>query len=292
MRLGLSDSSRVMVLELGCDILKAFLTIFAIALGALLSPGSAYSDTTSSALPALCLGYDPEDNSWGARGIPAPSSVKSDCPRGQAYFGTAVNIGRIQSGDEVSTLGFCCPLPAGSLTEEHSYSAESCPEGSVATGARHGPVKSGSRKAPTYLLRCTKIATDRFVLGPRRGGARVVVAKEYFRDVFRQLFPAIAGDYTARLSWGSIPMSIRYGLGRMSLVSWVPEFCVGQPPGSVLVGKSGKECKDGSYRELRAKVVDGSGANVALEERECLAIDNLFSAKARCLREHPRPLER
>ena len=248
-------------------------------------PPVCYADDlpTVSTDPSLCVGYDPEQRTWGIKGHSQGGVIGPNCPSGQAFIGTRVSAGNIRTGEEVAIQGFCCPLPEGSLTEEHSFSSTICPEGSVATGTGPDEAKRENFASP-YLLRCTKLQLNRVRLGPPRNGARVATSEEFFKATIQGLFPTLLEENETLTAWDSLPMNLRYGLGRLSLNEWVPEFCVGVPPGSVLVGKTGKECRSRLFREILPAKGRVIGNSEETKPQECLAVDEIFSEHARCLR--------
>lgn len=238
---------------------------------------------TVSSDPSLCVGYDPEQRTWGIKGHSQGGVIGPNCPTGQAFMGTTLSGGKIRPGEQVPIQGFCCPLPEGSLTEEHSFSSTICPEGSVATGT--GPAESKEENfAEPYLLRCTKLRLDRFTLGPPQNGARVAASDEFFKATVQELFPTLIEENGRLTPWDSLPVNLRYGLGRLSLNEWLPEFCVGIPPGSLLVGKTGKGCRYRIFREILPANNSGIRSSKEAKTQECLAVDEIFSEHAHCVR--------
>lgn len=230
-----------------------------------------------------CIGYNPENGQWGLEGTITvdKSYAAMMCPAGYAFLATTLPPERFFPSGHGLRFGFCCPLPDGSLTTAHEYTAETCPDNTVATGYVESVEPAAGAETPSLGLRCTRIDQTKFSLGPLQSGAVVAVSRSYFRDFFRKLLPTVFGRAAVRVSWSAIPARIRYGLGRATLHEWYPEFCVGASPGSVLVSKLGTSCGAYSFRELQRTsdgIAGNQGSHVA-----CDAIDNLFSANAQCV---------
>ena len=227
---------------------------------------------------APCIGYDPQSDSWGSRGI-GEQLTPRNCPAGSAFVGTTMPRRRRKSERGSAVEGFCCPLPQGALIEQHSLHPTLCPDGAVATGALEVEEldPSSGEKATRFLLRCTTVNKIDFEILPPEEGRQVAVAKQYYRAASRKVLPQVFGNPELALNWNSIPVRIRYALGRVNYDFWVTEFCVGAPPGSLL-SASGSSCSEQQYRQLVRRHRDATQ-----DSTPCLAIDNLFSPNARCL---------
>lgn len=148
--------------------------------------------------------------------------------------------GNSRSGDRASGVtvrGCCCPMPADDiLSDVHIYAVdEACPPDSIVTG---GSVSHCSRNC---LMRCTKINTSRYKLGPVRKGV-------YWRRRGWVLMGGWGGAQS--IYWDEIPAAIRLAHGRVSREVWDGDGCASDPLGAPLVAKRGKLCDLFEFREI------------------------------------------
>lgn len=231
------------------------------------------AQTRSSALAEplqlpICLGWNPAAKRWG---MEAPSQQKPavECPPGYAYMLLGTPRASVKNADEILPRGSCCPLPAGALRDEHSWELGACPAGRVVTGGKLTGADPASRK-PKFRLRCTKVDEEKFLLIPSTQTIRIDSIHE-----LRTAFLSFLGSEPTPITHRSeIPVELRFGLGRAGRTSW-DGGCLGLPWGSVLSGVD-TDCRKTSFQELRG--ID----NRALESG-CRAVDDLYSADAKCV---------
>jgi hypothetical protein len=233
----------------------------------------------------ICSSWVEASKTFRTVGIFSISQEEDFCPAGMAYFSVNYPGNMSRPGNKVRIEGTCCPMPVGSLLDEHVFAGELCPSGYVATGARQqidslpDPSPDDSNFAErTWTnrriqeLRCTKIDKEKIVLGPVRPGANIG-----WEQSFRTFFDGY-------LNRPSIPIALRLGFGRTGAYSWQKQICVGQPWGSVLVGKQGKHCAKMLFSEFqpapKAKEPQQLFGSSAYEE--CLYLINPYSSSARC----------
>ena len=179
--------------------------------------------------PGVCVGFNPERNSFGQEYLA--------CPKGYSYQSVDDPAGKSGPAEHIGAASTCCPLPyADVLTEEHVFAEVSCPEEYIATGAK------GWESGPdgTKFMRCTKINTARYQLGPMTPG-------KYWGNGF-------AGwQGSDRVDWSEIPAGLRYSVGREAANKWDADGCVGYPWGSLLAKKTSKYCGGMYFRQLQFK---------------------------------------
>lgn len=219
----------------------AFLLLLLLATGS-----TAFAQETS---PALCLGYNPETKTWGQAGVsPYSFSEPTECPENYAMVGVRRPLGSYRSPKFTPIMGDCCPLPVGVLLPEKFLHSEQCPENSIVTGARFNPPFESCvgkdpgcmerwQKVETELI-CTKIDSTRYALAEVRAGIRWGMGYNFSEMTRPQLLRQ------------TLPAGLREGIGRFSRIGWRLEGCVGDPPGSFLVGRSGKRCHEFQFRTL------------------------------------------
>ena len=226
----------------------------------------------------FCSGFNPETKSWGLLVLQIePEGIH--CPKDAAFMATQTVFGVPNKTDRQRAIlgGNCCPLPPGSLTEEHVFASIACPEDHVVTGARVAPdsipADWNNLGKLSYQLRCTRIDTNRFILGPPAQTLRVDPV-EYSEETRSRVLFAEPAANTAR---ALIPAHLRYGLGRDSRTTWMGTFCVGYPWGAVLTEMGHRTCQGFGFRPLLLK----SGA--PLTEPKCRAVHSIYSEQATCI---------
>lgn len=244
-----------------------------------LIPLASFADTSVD----VCVGFDAERRNWG----PAGNSDSADgvCPHNHAFLGA--NPARPVSVANVAlspVYGVCCPLPAGVLLEQHVIAEVICPKNHVVSGTVHASgERSGKRtsSSDTHLLRCTAIDTSRYSLGPASEGARLELASSLWDDL-REMFANRGASPAKRIRWSKVPVAIRSAFGRVTRFAWLWEICLGDPPGALLIGRSGRFCSGMTFRELRT-VPSPAGVKPVRIFPDCRAIDDIFSEEARCV---------
>ena len=207
----------------------------------------------------ICTGYRPDFSFWDITDKP--------CPDGYGLY-SADDPGGPQlenDGSDVPIIGLCCRLPfADVLTDQHFYNVmDTCPENSVVTSATETTCGSSCG------MRCTRINTDKYKLGPPLKGV-------YWHRMWEVVHTGWGG--ADRIRWESIPAGIRYSVGRRKQYLWDVDGCVGYPFGSVLTGKKKKSCDSLYFREL----LYADGTPVPMFP-VCPKLDNPASPKAKCL---------
>ena len=237
----------------------------------------------------VCTGWVPSKQAFALVGINAADTAEDFCPAGSAYFSVVYPGNQRRPGAKVNVVGTCCPLPAHALLDDTVFVPEECPDGFVATGTRQniGRANPGAAASAEFSwadervqeLRCTKLDTERFVLTEPTGGRNIG-----WRRSFRTYFDS----YVLRTS---IPVSLRFGLGRFSQYSWNEDSCIGLPWGAVLVAKKSKYCDGMMFRSIKPR--EHSAAWTSTEElqtaarqldyQSCLRIEPMYGAQARCV---------
>lgn len=230
----------------------------------------------------ICTGFDPRIGQFGMIGA-WQNSAAGYCPDGYAFVGHELQGGPKRELEQIATRGDCCPLPAGALRNEHLFTVSRCPDGFVVTGGdtdagllqRH--VEGGDTRgwwALPHRIRCTRIDTERFALGPARRGWRVGWGRE--PTIGRMLFGL--PDSESLTTRGRIPEGLRYGIGRSGVTEWTQDHCIGYPFGALLVERvRGRECAGLIYRQLIDRRTGRPSAP------SCKTIDNPLSANPVCL---------
>lgn len=220
--------------------------------------------------PKVCLGYNALYKRWG----PLSSDEGADlhyCPDNYAFFGTVVPLGAQRAGRHISLLGYCCPLPAKDiLLEDHLEEYEQCPDGYVATGSQAWQCRSEECQ---MLMRCTKINSERYQLGPAKTG--------------------IAWGIRGRYPWKEkktikrveLPIAVRWGLTRRGKIDRANEGCVGDPIGSLLAAKTSKRCKGFYFRQLqfRGRAGDPPAGTAVRMYPDCRDITDELDPEGVCI---------
>ncbi len=267
--------------------------------GLLVAVNSAYGEgpTGLIALPnqSVCTGFDTEKKSWGLVGIAQIDEEESRCPSGYAFLAARNSAGPARPLANYDFRGTCCPLPPNSLTDQHLFVEEGCPDSYVATGLKQdlsdpaldGVAVPSMKKlsdqerlryfpyARKFSIRCTKIDSERFVLGHPDEGVSVGWYR-HLRTMFEK-----------RITRSHLPLELRYGLGRVGQYEWAQLFCVGQRPGAVLISKGRKACSEFKFRELlyRGAPGDPEAGTKALVYNRCLYLEDELGTEPRCIGE-------
>lgn len=168
----------------------------------------------------------------------------------------------------------CCRLPRDDIltAEEVIVPAHEmrCPPGTLYTG---GWLKTW--KSCPGCLRCTKVNTDRYELGAELSG-------EYFgRGMSR---PFLTSDRSRH----SLPLEVRYGVGRILSDDWDADGCISPDLDSALVSTSSEQCGETRFRALLERT-GGSLKRVQILPR-CRRLDNpLAPGSARCAESPTQP---
>lgn len=222
----------------------------------------------------VCNGYDPLQRTWGPKS--SEENLPALCPSGFAFLSVSDPLGPRRPPEKVYTEGYCCELPAGSLSTVESYTGEGCPDGSVATGAVVTPEYR-------YLLRCHAIEQAKFSLGPPVAGRTLSFAQEDLRDLLDQVLSRFGRAPMDPVTWEDLPIALRSGLGRRSKETWNWEICLGLPFPSVLVAKHGERCSEHEFRELRSRTTLENSVLSKTPVPDCRAIDESDPDHPRCV---------
>ena len=253
-----------------------FLVVFSLSVLSFCSAASA-----EELRPMVCSGYNFGNDSWEHTGEVPDRVFEDHCPKDFALLRVEWMTGANRGAPYLPIRGVCCPLPKGILTEEHSYVSEHCPEESVATGARTDEENAAFGNGPgdrwensVHLMRCTKINTKRFRLGPPAKTLRLGFQADFDHWFYSSTFT----------SMGRIPIALRYGLSREGRYTFSTGGCIGYPWGSLLTGKMHKYCGL-EFRSLEYAGQAGdppAGTPVKLYP-DCISLDDPLSPAPRCL---------
>lgn len=221
--------------------------------------------------PRPCVGYAPDSEIWGMGR--SEFFEKMFCAPGYAVMGISTPIvTNRELGLSILSGLDCCPLPDGVLTTASVFEEGRCPPDTVVTG--HYLIVPEGGSGSKDLLRCTKVDTRRYRLSTPLPG------KSWGR-VENTAAETILGARQIDRSRGQLPVSLRYGVGRISKTEWETNGCTGAEPGALFVGRSGTACGDLQFAEL---VHADRGQNKPVEVLpDCAAIDDIFSKTARCI---------
>ena len=238
--------------------------------------------------PKVCVGYNPETDTFGRIGAEDYPWQFGFCPHGYAMVATARVLKPDRVAKELPGAGDCCPLPEDALTDEHKIEVERCPDGYVVTGSMGFGIfnldectqnrrSAECDKLPylnTYYLRCTKINPGRYQLGPSASG----IDWGWNHNV--------SGRWVAHITRMQIPAGLRYAVGRISTMRWAVEGCIGDPIGSLFVEKVSRRCDGYKFSQLQYRGVSGdpAGGTPVQIFPDCTSIDDRLSRDPRCLR--------
>ena len=222
-----------------------------------------------------CVGAYPEGG-WGTRG-PIGDEREAHCPDGWAYM-TGVRVGGVRAGPaQVDLKGLCCPLPSGALLPEKVMVTERCPDGFVATGVSYdtsSAPEGAGWESFTHRMECTKLDSERFVLGPPTEGWEVSVDEPFFANLMGRLL----GRDPKNIAWSRLPASIRMGVNRAGMLRWDDTSCIGNPPGSLVVAKHGKGCAQFHFSQL----LDRRTGEAVRVLPECAGIPDPLASEPHC----------
>ncbi len=210
--------------------------------------GGAFDESGTG--PYVCTGTQIAGSRWGRVQL---------CPDGYAFQEVDDSMG--------FRLGTCCRLPrADILLKAYEYAKDACPSDSIVTGL------SSDRKAleaicPScdYVLRCTKINTAKFGLSkPTPGRYYGTGVSGFMRGLGIQR--------------NELPVAIRSGMGRVSLLNWDVDGCLGKSAGMLMVAAKGKRCDQVEFSTLQEKE---SKEDIVMFPR-CREMVDIFDATAGC----------
>jgi hypothetical protein len=207
------------------------------------------------------------------------------CPPQHALLGTAPRSGSDSPPRAVGLVGVCCQLPSSDiLTEEHLFTWDQCPSGYISTGVRLGKDGTCNRHRffrlfkftsceaeQGYQLRCSKVNTRRYQLGSANNG------QAWGNGTTRRFGVSV-------LRRSELPPAVRYGLMRREQSVLFSAGCVGTPIGSVLTGKSTKECSGLTFKQIEYRGIDSDpprGTAVQMYPN-CDSVINPFASEPEC----------
>ncbi len=229
--------------------------------------GRMFDGTRLAHGPKVCIGYNPLHRGsgsnlgkWNASGI--------NCPRGFAFYASSEGDRR---GPACSPLfAQCCPLPDEDiLLDEHEWTDAACKDGWVITGADN----NGSFECRSHI-RCTKIDSRRYTLGPSRDGVYWGAG----------LSSRNQGETVAV---SEIPEAIRYGIIRSGRSHVWVDGCLGKPFGSLLTTRGSNKCYEAKFRQLRYTGAPGDpppGTPVTMYP-SCRLLEDIFDGNTGCFLE-------
>ena len=224
----------------------------------------------------LCLGFDTRGQVIGPKF--ARSDSPGSCPADHAFIAIDTVTGRDRPVEDIPLIGYCCPLPEGSLHSETVSVIEHCPADFLATGSHldeHGKV----------FLDCTKLDVSRYSLAESNSGAALEPAVEFFPKLLAWVESWFSHPGARRIAWNEIPVAMRYGFSRRSETQWGWESCLGARFGSFLVGRKGVECYENSFAQLLLRSHATNVSSLVGYSPRCLAIDDVRSGSGKCLPE-------
>ena len=246
-----------------------------------------FSSYASAQSPSICIGYDPETESWGEIGENGFSRKGEMCPKGYAYLSQSRVGNPNRQGSLIPVFGACCKLPDDALIDFHEFVEEQCSPGFVATGGRTSLDSSEFEqckydntidcrelfRSNSHYFRCTQLNTNRYILGEE-------TPLKYWG------WPRHLSDLRQdRISKRDIPPALRFAIGRMGRFNWRPDGCIAWPPGSIVTRKSGRRCHLRFARQLQYRGIKGdpkAGTPVKVIP-ECSTISNRFDKDAYCV---------
>lgn len=239
------------------------------------SPSNVVTENTSLEQGSVCTGYNPEKKAWGWSGHSDGAWIK--CPPHAAFPGVAKPPDHLFA-KSILIFANCCPLPSPDiLTTEHITVEKQCPDGFIATGLEvRGCPKEDSGKKCIRSLRCTAINTSRYSLGAVHHGVHWGVSTA-------SSFP---WRERKRIRQDELPPAIRYGISRITRVEFSENGCVGDPVGSLFVGKTDTTCGGTLWRQLFHKREKGDPLNGTPVEMfpKCIRIENVLSTHLTCIK--------
>lgn len=184
--------------------------------------------------------------------------------------------GHARRADQYELTGQCCPLPPGTLLDEHVMASLRCPDGSVITGSEMDPPGSDKypRRVRSTRLRCTRVNPERASLAAETPGWRVGWGED---PLPRYLY---SDDNLPRLTSRSrLPVELRYGVGRASPTAFSDNICIGVPFGSLVTAADDKSCIAIKFRQL----IDRSTGKPYRYDPDCIALSDPLGPAPRCL---------
>lgn len=221
-------------------------------------------EITAGHTPQVCNSQIDASGSFGngpEECLPNHTFVNAEDISDSGWSGTAAGV---------QFSGICCALPSDDiLTKEHVYNVETeCPSNYVITGSVPG--SCGER----CFVRCTRINTDRYKLGPKYQGA-------YWK--LDGIYPSGGRSGAPQILHSDIPAGLRYGVGFKGLNSdgtelWDSDGCVAVPFGALPVEKRHPGCGGLYYRPLLYR----NGKAVRMFP-DCVAVEAAASKEPRCI---------
>lgn len=212
--------------------------------------------------PYVCTGYNPGSvNKWG--------EPVGACPEGYAVVATDDVAGYWPTNAAVPVSGVCCRMPERDMVTSEVITADiECPSGTVVIGGQQNLYC----KECTKSLRCAKVNSARYLLGPEEGG-------RYWGIGRNMRWMSIRTDKR------DVPLALRLALGRLSDRTWDADGCIGQHYGSVLTKKA-QSCEGERYRQFLYAGLPGDppAGTPVVYFPDCADISDTFDGSAGCVR--------
>lgn len=253
------------------------ITVLILFLSLPLTSAAAEETATSSALKQnssltnICTGYNSLNEHWGLK-FRTKEGRWLYCPPHHVFFGV-INPSGSFLGEQVRVNGTCCPLPRMDiLSNIHVVAKAMCPENTVATGTFLLPC-ARNQKDCSRPLRCTRINETLYSLAPPKTGI-------FWGVGAAGAFPWVEPK---RIRRNEIPLAIRFGVARRNRTQFNVNGCVGDPIGSVLVGKRDSTCNGMIWKQILVKGTQKQEAKPFPMFPDCIDIYPFFSKSAKCI---------
>ncbi len=261
-----------------------YLKILLVLLGAIYTLANNAAVADSRKYPPLCSirphSTDGVVTFWGTYAFTGLGDAW-ECPNGAAVMVLDyVNLNDLRSELSYNLVGSCCPLPEGALLDTHVIVPRECPDGYVVTG---GKMTKGAKEVThpntveEHTLRCTKVNSARFQLGPETSGWTFGPTTDRLQNLVK--LNNKKETFTER---NRIPVALRYGLLRYSAVEWSDQGCIGHPWGSIMTAKRHLNCPGIAFRELMEKQADGKLIPAPVYQ-PCNLLDDPYSPTPKCI---------
>ncbi len=211
--------------------------------------------------PYICNGFLPHgDELWGRTKV---------CPSGYAAVSIDDGFGKgAEKGLPSWTLLSCCRLPSADILTGRTIKAEmSCPNNYVVIGTDESEILPNK----SYPLICAEINTNRYFLGKETNG------------VYWGSGQSLRGEKTF-LPSNQIPISAFYGVASAKFRDLEDDGCLGDPVGSLMVGRGVGDCTKHAFRSLLYRGQQGDPAKGAPVQifPKCSTMENPYDPTSGC----------
>ncbi len=228
-------------------------------------------ESVPSIQPKICVGWYPDQRTEPWRN----SLAARPCPKDFAVFSTRMTggVSRWAEPQAVPLLPECCPLPSEDiLTGEQVSTTSICPKNFIVVAGSDACNFVSDKSQCTEQILCEKVNTQRYQLGEVRSGIYWGVGVTRWKQ-------------EKQVMHSHLPLGMRYGVGRIGPFSWTVQGCVGDPFGSLLVGKTSKRCHGQSYQRLeyRGQKGDPPQGTAVQMFPACTKISSEFEESPQCI---------